>query len=190
MTQHDYYMLAGNDVLSNYKQSREAPAISKHPEPDPALQGEPNISITYSVLWDGYLTGSPSLPAIRSLCFAPPPPPSPPTHPRSPITENLIPNFEIRHPAERREEKKMQNVSTMDIPDFVQLGGARRAKKAGGRRTTRGSSSESSASSSVSSSPANSPRGPPQHLAHSYVAARQGRIRPQQLCCCCCCRIC
>jgi hypothetical protein len=41
MTQHDYYMLAGNGVLSNYKQSREAPAISEHPEPDPALQGEP-----------------------------------------------------------------------------------------------------------------------------------------------------
>ena len=49
--------------------------------------------ITYSVLWDGHLTGSPSFPAIRSLCFAPPPPPSPPTHPRSPITENPIPRL-------------------------------------------------------------------------------------------------
>ncbi len=79
-----------------------------------------------------------------------------------------------------KKKKKLRTCLTMDIPDFV-LGGARRAKNAGGRRTTRGSSSESSASSSISSSPANSPRGPPQHLSHSYLAARQGRIRPQQL---------
>jgi hypothetical protein len=94
----------------------------------------------------------------------------------------------LRQCKKRKKEKKLKivlvvcNIAIMDIPDFVQLGGARRAKNAGGRRTTRGSSSESSASSSVSSSPANSPRGPPQHLAHSYLAARQGRIRPQQLC--------
>jgi hypothetical protein len=94
----------------------------------------------------------------------------------------------LRQCKKRKKEKTLKivlvvcNIAIMDIPDFVQLGGARRAKNAGGRRTTRGSSSESSASSSVSSSPANSPRGPPQHLAHSYLAARQGRIRPQQLC--------
>ncbi len=63
--------------------------------------------ITYSVLWNGYLTGSPSFPAIRSLCFAPPPPPSPPTHPRSPITENPFPDFGIRpHPASVQKKKK------------------------------------------------------------------------------------